>query len=119
MKLKTNTIRPIFENNAFKIELAGPNYKNYEFSGGFNINGKSFAIKEVIYSNPATIVFWDDNTKTVAKCSPVDEYSPETGLAICVLKKIVGGAAIKNMFDDWIPTSGNRVALKDVRRKHE
>lgn len=44
-------------------------------------------IKKVIYNPPATIVFWDDNTKTVAKCNDSDCYSPEAGFAICVAKK--------------------------------
>lgn len=92
--------------------------RKFEFGGGFNINGKSFAIKEVIYSNPATVILWDDNTKTVAKCHPEDEYNPETGLTVCVLKKLIGGVAVKDLMEDWLPDGGNRVSMKDVRRRH-
>ena len=32
-------------------------------------------IKKVIFNDPATIVLWDDGTKTVVKCSEGDTYS--------------------------------------------
>lgn len=47
-------------------------------------------IKRVIFSNPATIVFWSDGTKTVVKCEAGDEYSEKIGLALCCLKKLTG-----------------------------
>ena len=75
-------------------------------------------IKEVLYNNPATIVFWSDGTKTVCKCSEEDVYSAETGLSICILKKLAGGAAVHKLFEDWLPTNGNRVTLKNVRSKY-
>ena len=31
-------------------------------------------IKKVIYNNPATIICWEDGTKTVVKCSEGDTY---------------------------------------------
>lgn len=75
-------------------------------------------IKEVLYNNPATIVFWSDNTKTVAKCAEGDTYSAETGLVICILKKLVGSAKLYNILDDWLPVQGDRVTLSYVRKKH-
>lgn len=44
-------------------------------------------IEKVIFNKPATIVFWDDETKTIVKCSNEDTYSKETGLAMCICKK--------------------------------
>jgi hypothetical protein len=41
----------------------------------------------VIFSNPATVVFWKDGTKTVAKCQSGDTFSEEIGLAVCYFKK--------------------------------
>ena len=32
-------------------------------------------IKKVIFNDPATVVIWDDGTKTVVKCSEGDTYS--------------------------------------------
>ena len=50
----------------------------------------SIAIDHVIFSGPATIVFWDDGTKTVVKCMDGDEYAYDTGIAMATLKKIFG-----------------------------
>lgn len=47
-------------------------------------------IVDVIFNNPATIVFWDDGTKTVVKCQDGDVYSKETGLAMAMLKRYMG-----------------------------
>ena len=45
-------------------------------------------IKKVIFHNPATIVYWDDNTKTVVKCGDDDKYDKEKGLALCYMKRL-------------------------------
>lgn len=47
-------------------------------------------IKDVIFNEPATIVFWGDGTKTVVKCQEYDEYDPEKGLAMAISKKALG-----------------------------
>lgn len=47
-------------------------------------------ITNVIFNNPATIVFWSDSTKTVVKCSDEESYDPEKGLAMCIAKKMFG-----------------------------
>lgn len=49
-----------------------------------------FNIKKVIFNKPATIVYWEDGTKTVVKCGKDDTYSEETGLALCFMKKALG-----------------------------
>lgn len=48
------------------------------------------SIKEVIFNDPATIVYWDDGTKTVAKVRENDIFDKETGLAIAIAKKMLG-----------------------------
>jgi hypothetical protein len=48
-------------------------------------------IKDVIFNDPATIVFWSDGTKTVVKCQEDDIYDPEKGLAMAISKKVLGG----------------------------
>ncbi len=47
-------------------------------------------IKDVIFNDPATIVFWADNTKTVVKCQEGDEFDPEKGLTMAIVKKVYG-----------------------------
>ena len=48
------------------------------------------AIKRVILSNPATIILWNDGTKTVTKCCDDDVYDPEIGMAMCIMKHLFG-----------------------------
>lgn len=52
--------------------------------------GSSIYIKDVIFNDPATIVFWTDSTKTVVKCQEGDEFDPEKGLTMAIVKKIYG-----------------------------
>lgn len=51
-----------------------------------------FSIKptKIIFSGPATIVFWDDGTKTVVKCTDRDEFDFEKGIALCYMKRLLG-----------------------------
>lgn len=46
-------------------------------------------IKDVIFNAPATIVFWEDGTKTVVKAQEED-FDPEKGLAMAISKKALG-----------------------------
>lgn len=55
--------------------------------------------KSVIFNNPATIVFWKDGSKTVAKAHN-EAFDPEKGLAICYAKKALGdGYEASKKFD--------------------
>ena len=47
-------------------------------------------ISRTIYSPPATVVFWSDGAKTVAKCAPHERFDREKGLAIACAKKLLG-----------------------------
>lgn len=44
-------------------------------------------IENVIFNDPATIVFWSDGTKTVVKTQDCEEFDPEKGLAMAIAKK--------------------------------
>lgn len=46
-------------------------------------------ISNVIFNDPATIVFWADGTKTVVKAQD-EAFDPEKGLAMAICKKIFG-----------------------------
>ena len=45
-------------------------------------------IRRVIFNNPATIVFWEDGTKSVVKTSPNDKFDKEKAIlwAFCLKK---------------------------------
>ena len=62
-----------------------------------------FRIKKVIFNKPATIVYWEDGTKTVVKCGENDTYSKETGLALCFMKKALNNKGnYNNLFRKYI-----------------
>ena len=92
--------------------------KLYNFPGVLPTN---VYMKEVIYHKPATIVFWSDGTKTVCKCHDDDTYSEETGLAMCICKKMLGNKEFKRIFEAWLPEQKSllniKITLKDVMAK--
>mgnify|MGYP003238161331 CR=1 FL=1 len=61
-------------------------------------------IVNVIFNAPATIVFWDDNTKTVVKAQNGEKFDPEKGLAMAIAKKTVGNnrGSYFDLFNKWI-----------------
>lgn len=59
-------------------------------------------INEVIFNGPATIVFWDDGTKTVVKAEN-EEFNKEKGLAMAISKKFLGNKGnYYNEFKKWV-----------------
>ena len=57
----------------------------------------------VIFHNPATIVFWDDGDKTAVKCQPGDTFSAEAGLTAAMLKKYMGNDNTFNkVINEWL-----------------
>nr|DAD58000.1 MAG TPA: hypothetical protein [Caudoviricetes sp.] len=75
------------------------------------------AIKNVIYNDPATIVFWTDGTKTVVKAENED-FDPEKGLAMAISKKMLGNKGnYYEVFKKWLPREEHAEAwfLEDLR----
>lgn len=109
--------------NSFRVYHKGETVKNANqplFGGAwYDRNGKLLYITRVLYNKPATIVFWSDGEKTVAKCAKEDTYSAETGLAMAILKKVLGGTTVAKTFTDWLPADEKtkQVDLKDLRAK--
>ena len=59
-------------------------------------------IRDVIFSDPATVVFWSDGTKTVVKTRGGEKYDKEKGLAMAIVKKITGNTGnYYNIFKEW------------------
>ena len=60
-------------------------------------------IEKVLFHNPATIVFWEDGTKTVVKADN-EKFDPEKGLAMAISRKALGNKGnYYNVFKRWIP----------------
>lgn len=56
-------------------------------------------IREVMFNDPATICWFEDNSKTVAVAGHGDKYDKETGLAICMLKRVLGNKEYRRIMD--------------------
>lgn len=58
---------------------------------------------KVIINDPATVVFFDDGSKTVTKAKHGDEYDPLFGIMACVLRKV---GRNRVTIDMWEPVIG-------------
>lgn len=74
-------------------------------------------IRKVVFNDPATIVFWSDNTKTVVKCGPEDTYDMEKGLAMAIVKKMAGNDnRFHKVFKQWCKPDGmHEVAITSTQ----
>lgn len=50
-------------------------------------------IERVIFSDPATIVFWEDGTKTVVKAMKGEKFERYAGFAAACMKKLFGSTS--------------------------
>jgi hypothetical protein len=76
--------------NSYTITLHANDFAKEYDSLWTKVEGKFMpGVKQVIFSNPATIIIWTDGTKTVVKAinEPFDE---EKGFAMAYLKKMYG-----------------------------
>lgn len=65
---------------------------------------RNIEIVKVIFNEPATIIIWDDGTKTVVKAQKGEVFDKEKGLAMAVVKKAFGNNGnYYNEFKKWIP----------------
>ena len=93
--------------NSFRLE---PVRKKVDYS---KMYGAMFCempkIKDVIFNDPATIVFWADGTKTVVKCQDGDIFDPEKGLETAITKKALGNKGnYYNELNKWLPKEEER-----------
>lgn len=82
-RLSPKEIGVIISKAQYLFELPGPGYIKY--CGGID----NAEITKVIFNNPATIVIWDDGSKTVVKAEN-EPFDPEKGLAMAIAKKALG-----------------------------
>lgn len=73
----------------------------------------SVTIKRVIFNPPATIVLWNDGTKTVVKCSENDAFDKEKGLAMAIVKRTNGNTG--SYFDVFKEYCHNEIQYPDFR----
>ncbi len=90
-----------------------------DYSGMYHsilTNTTKLVIDNVIFNDPATIVFWNDGTKTVVKCQEGDIFDKEKGLSMAICKKLSGNTGSFNkIFKRWIPESEQTQELSNDR----
>ena len=73
-------------------------------------------IKNVIFNDPATIVLWNDGTKTVVKVQN-EKFDPEKGLAMAIAKKYFGNkGSYYNILRKWLPKEETREIRSNWQR---
>ena len=73
-------------------------------------------IRKVIFNDPATIVFWEDGTKTVVKCAD-EVFDREKGLAMAISKKVYGNKGnYYNNFRKFIPEMKFECPSRDISK---
>lgn len=98
--------RRIFPTGRYATEIMGLFNKR-------NTHQSKPSIKEVMFNNPATIVFWSDDTKTVVKAKDGEQFDKEKGLAMAISKKFLGNKyEYYNEFEKWISESEDKVETK-------
>ena len=97
----TRSLRILWTDPEYVVPITLDDGNNYCMHD--TVNSSRMMIKNVIFNNPATIVFWSDGSKTVVK-SYLDDYDPEKGLAMAIAKKALGNEGnYYNVFKKWLP----------------
>lgn len=117
--------KPIMDRRYGNVNLLGEHYRRYCHDDINNTKEmwpkvnphlpketvKMPKIKEVRFNGPATIIFWEDDTKTVVKAHDEDvDY--EKGLAMAIAKKALGNKG--NYFNEikkWLPKEDEETPL--------
>jgi hypothetical protein len=74
----------------FPFDMYFYNEEEKEDKGEETMQVIDLKIKKVIFNNPATIVYWEDGTKTVVKVAEGDVFDEEAGVAMAHMRKIYG-----------------------------
>ena len=106
--------------NGYSIKVKLPNGAYETLMGRLRaertevIESNNTRIHKVIFSGPATIVFWNDGSKTVVKCTKGDQLNYEMGIAMCALKKLFGDSYryFKKDLKKWVPVEEKKSESK-------
>ena len=77
---------------------------------------EQYTPRKIIFNGPVTIVFWNDDTKTVVRCAKGDKNNPYAAFCSALAKKIFEtNGAIKRIVDSGIDVSKKNKAKKKQR----
>lgn len=58
-------------------------------------------LKKVLFAPPATVAWFVDGSKTTAIAGHGDTYDKETGLAVCMLKRVLGNKEYRRIMNEY------------------
>jgi hypothetical protein len=76
-------------------------------------------IKNVIFTEDATIVVWSDKTKTIVHCQIGDSWDDEKGVLACIVKKAYGNKGSFNKIIQDAVMLGNENFDKQCTKKEK
>ena len=89
--------------NGYRYNISGKEY-NKMYKEKTPRQKALMFVKKVIFNPPYTIVFWDDEIKTIVKCGENEQYDPEKGLAMAMAKRLFGNHGYYyDVFKKWLP----------------
>lgn len=91
--------------NAIRIDVQN---KFNKWCKSIEARWKTKPYKKVIYNPPATVVIWNDNTKTIVKTTDGEKFDPERGFLQAYYEKHNG----------ITKTQGNKI-LHELREQYE
>lgn len=74
-------------------------------------------INRVVFSGPATVVFWEDGTKTVVKCMEGEKFERYAGFAAACMKKMFGSTSRAKSVMEYFTVEQPKVEKK--RKKED
>lgn len=90
MFFNINDFREYFNSPQWELDLNNRLQCNYDkYFRQPIMTGCHAAITDVIFNDPATIVFWSDGDKTIVKATD-ERFDREKGLAMAIAKKLYG-----------------------------
>jgi hypothetical protein len=87
-----------YDNDNFKI-FSDKGEKKTMAKTTKKLRKSDFGVKDVIFNDPATIVFFTDGTKFVSKKGKDNVYDPEVGIALAVIHHQSGS---KQKFKEFV-----------------
>lgn len=95
---------------------------NTKAMGGNNMIKNVPVITRCIINDPAVVIFWSDETKTVGKCMKTDEFNPEVGLAMAISRKyyeLLGFRNPRAAFKNQIKNAEDQSAKTKEKRENK
>ena len=109
-KIYTSDSKCIITANASHLGTVMNTKSEMEGKKKMVLENETQKIKKVIFSDPATIVLWEDGTKTVVKTQKGDQYDPEKGLAMACMRKILD----KKDYHKWLDAAQEALYKDDI-----